>query len=120
MTRLLDASVDITSEQLTLTFTVSDSPPSTSTWALSTSFWAGIHGPGDHVGFKVLNGDAIRTWTFDLSDGGGQRNLTAAPRLSGMTWTLVLPRDAIRSQTGTWHADLDIDGHDAGCVQGTY
>lgn len=120
MTQLVDASVELRQSDLVLRFIVSDPPPGEGVWTLATTFTGGDDGPVDHVGFKVLDDRVIATWSFDLSDGVGQRNYLESPQRVGDRWTLVLPKDAIRSVSGTWRAGLDIEGQDAGHIEGSY
>ncbi|MGL5859588.1 MAG: hypothetical protein ACRC35_14525 [Angustibacter sp.] len=87
--------------------------PTVGHWTLATTFTAGPDGPIDQVGFKTLDNRTAAMWSFDMSDGAGQRNYQDADiRSVGNRWTLTMPRDAVRSASGQWSARLDVDGHD--------
>lgn len=120
MTRLTDASVSLRATDVVLTFGLDGDLPDHGHWVLEATLSAGPDGPIDQLGFKVLDGRVIAAWSFDMSGGSGQRNYPASPRHVGTSWALVLPRDAVRSSSGTWRAGLDVNGIDGGTVEGTY
>ncbi len=121
--QLTDATARLESDTITLAFTVDDELPGAGHyWMLSTTFIAGPEGPIRQLGFKMVDGGLASVFVFDHVD-AMQFNYTATvtPQRVGARWTATFQVDALGSaSSGTWRATLDVDGTDAGVIEGIF
>lgn len=120
MQQLQNATVNLTEAEIRLTYDVVGELPQAGHWLLSTTFSGGEHGPIDQLGFKSVDGRLVSVFVFDLSSAGGQQHYSVNPQQLGDTWSIVFPRSAVRATTGTWIAQLDLNGLDVGEVSGAF
>ncbi|WP_353950001.1 hypothetical protein V6K52_10115 [Knoellia sp. S7-12] len=118
MAQLTDASLS-TKGGLLLTYTVEGTLPDAGHWLLSTTVVGGENGPIHQYGVKVVDGAHVASFDFDHV--AGRQHDAPGVSLSriGDKTTVRFPLDVEAVTPGAkWQADLDVNGHDSGSVEG--
>lgn len=122
--QLTDARVAVGSDTVTLAFTVDgELPGGGHHWLLSMTFIAGPDGPIRQLGIKMVDGGLASAFVFDHVSGMQFNYDNVIPQRVGTRWTAAFPIDALGSATSTsgrCRAALDVDGTDAGVIEGTF
>lgn len=104
---------------LVLTYTVDGDLPDTGHWLLSTTVVGGENGPIHQYGVKMVDGEHAAAFDFDHVAARQHNYTDVSPSRVGTKWTVRFPLDAEAVNEGAkWHADLDVNGRDAGRVEG--
>jgi hypothetical protein len=118
---LVGATVARDADRVQLTYEVVGTLPDQGSWLLTTTFTRGEDGPVHQFGLEVVDGRVVATFVFDFASATQHNYSDVVPQHTRGTWIVPFAiggRDL--GASGSWHADLAIDGHDAGRVTGSY
>lgn len=117
---LLAAAVKPGDKRVALTWTVVGNLPTRGTSLLSTTLVGGDDGPIHQFGIKFLDGTHISAFVFDHLKAYQYNFPQVSPARVGNLWTAVFPvADVEVAESGRWTAVLNLDGDDAGSIDGS-
>ena len=119
MPELTAATVSRRADRMVLTYEIDGDLPSSGTWLLSTTITGGEDGPIHQFGVKAHDGRITDTFVFDHVATHQYNYPRVVPDCVGSKWTVAFPIESHDvSETGRWHATLNIDGSDVNDIDG--